>query len=407
MERDGPPVLLLGGLNLVRALGLAGIPVIVATTDRHEPALSSRYCNGHFILPPLEHPLGMVDALLSAGRELAGVAGRKVPIFYSNDEYLSLIQQHREALAEHFLMLLNDAQTDAQLLDKSRFEGLARERGLTIPRALSWHDLPRVQGPVLAKPRARKLRREMAGLDVLLTKAGKARVFASGREAAANPLLAELHQHFALQEYIPGLDAELVSFHGFSDEAGRLLAWFCGRKIRTYPALTGMSSFVELIHDASLERAGRAVAEAIPLRGVFKIDFKRDARDGRFVVLEVNTRFNLWHYLGAANGLNLAEVAYRYLVDGERPADGRYGERYRWVDFRFDYLAFRELASRGALSWRGWLSSLLAKRKVYQLFSWTDPLPFLRYWSWRISGRLLRMLRSPNARAPTLPAHKG
>ena len=37
-----PPVVLLGGINLVRTLGLAGIPAIVASSDREEPAFASR-----------------------------------------------------------------------------------------------------------------------------------------------------------------------------------------------------------------------------------------------------------------------------------------------------------------------------------------------------------------------------
>jgi hypothetical protein len=47
------PVILLGGLNVVRALGLAGIPVIVASQDRRAPSTASRYCKGVLELPPL------------------------------------------------------------------------------------------------------------------------------------------------------------------------------------------------------------------------------------------------------------------------------------------------------------------------------------------------------------------
>ena len=37
------PAVLLGGLNVCRALGLAGIPVIVGA-PAHEAAFASRYC---------------------------------------------------------------------------------------------------------------------------------------------------------------------------------------------------------------------------------------------------------------------------------------------------------------------------------------------------------------------------
>jgi predicted ATP-grasp superfamily ATP-dependent carboligase len=116
---------------------------------------------------------------------------------------------------------------------------------------------------------------------------------------------------------------------------------------------------------------------ALGLKGVFKVDLKREPRTGRFRILEVNARYNLWHYLGAANGLNLPLMAYEYLVYGKRPAATRsYRTTYRWIHLRFDWHAYRQLAARGELSLRDWLASLMAAPKVCQLFSWVDPLPF-------------------------------
>jgi predicted ATP-grasp superfamily ATP-dependent carboligase len=113
----------------------------------------------------------------------------------------------------------------------------------------------------------------------------------------------------------------------------------------------------------------------IGLKGVFKMDFKRHAASGRFYLLEVNARFNLWHYLGAKGGVNLAQVAYDYLTRGARSAPQQARTRYRWLSPRLDYLAYRSLAAGGELSAAGWLASLVSSRKVYDLFAWTDPMP--------------------------------
>ena len=61
---------------------------------------------------------------------------------------------------------------------------------------------------------------------------------------------------------------------------------------------------------------GKETAARLELRGPFKLDLIRDPRDGRLYVLEVNARFNLWHHLGAAHGVNLPQVAYDYLMHG-------------------------------------------------------------------------------------------
>src|SRR5258708_2401465 len=100
-----PPVLLLGGINLVRALGLAGIPAIVASSDRDEPALASRYCTQTLALPPMDRPEAVVEALLDAGGRLHRSLGRRVPLMYGSDDALELIYAHRERFEACFLLL--------------------------------------------------------------------------------------------------------------------------------------------------------------------------------------------------------------------------------------------------------------------------------------------------------------
>jgi predicted ATP-grasp superfamily ATP-dependent carboligase len=222
---------------------------------------------------------------------------------------------------------------------------------------------------------------------------GKARIYDSGRALLADLAALQLREEILIQEYIAGGDRDIWSFHGFADEHGCLLDWFVGRKIRTYPALTGESTYVELAHDAELAELGPRIAAALGLRGVFKIDLKREPRTGRLRVLEVNARYNLWHYLGAANGLNLPLTAYEYLVFGRRPQAPRpYVSTYRWINLRYDWAAYRELAASGELDLRQWLASLSGP-KVGQHFSWRDPLPALyRVYQLRSRPRVRRAI---------------
>src|SRR6185369_15521749 len=94
----------------------------------------------------------------------------------------------------------------------------------------------------------------------------------------------------------------------------KMLGHYVGRKIRTYPSRAGVSTYLELCDEPSLERAGFAVLERLGLTGVVKLDWKRDPRTGRFHLLEVNPRFNLWNHLGAAAGVNLPFLAYQDLL---------------------------------------------------------------------------------------------
>jgi len=389
-----PPVVLLGGLDIVRSLGLARIPAIIASLERRTPAMASRYCTGSIALPPGAGRDAVVDALVRAGRWLAAQYGAPVPLFYDNDDRLALVQDYRDALGRHFALLLNEPALGDALLDKARFQALAESRRLPVPQRLAWEALAATPGPVLVKPKTRLGWEHSAVREQLFGGAGKARVFSCGRAAYDDRLVRQLAGQLTFQEYVPGDDGAIWSFHGFAAPGGELLASFVGRKIRTYPELTGDSAYLRLARAPELEQLGREIVARLGLAGVFKMDFKRSTANGRFYLLEINTRFNLWHHLGAKNGVNLPRIAYDYLLHGRRPGHVQASETYRWLSFSYDRRAYRELAAAGKLGAAGWLWSLLRAPKVYAVFSWTDPAPFIRYWRGRLGRRLRRLWHS-------------
>ncbi len=394
--KASPPVVLLGGLHIVRALGLAGLPVLIASAERRTHAMASRYCSGTVALPPFGTSApsreAAVGALVRAGRAIAERCGAPAPLFYDNDDRLALVQDCRAALAPHFALLLNDPALDAALLDKARFQALGERLRLPLPRRIEWDELARESGPVLVKPKVKTAWDHSSIHHQLFEGAGKARVFASGREARMDPLVRQLAAQLAFQAYVAGEDHAIWSYHGFAAPGGRVIASFVGRKIRTFPALTGDSSYLRLAHDKDIEALGRDIAARLQLAGIFKMDFKRSPADGRACLLEINTRFNLWHYVGAMNGVNLPAVAYRFLTTGEVPQARKASTRYRWLALRYDWKAYRELKAQGRLGLAAWLWSLAQAPKVYELWAWRDPLPFLRHWSARLRAAATRRM---------------
>jgi D-aspartate ligase len=378
-----PPALLLrGGLNLVRPLGLASIPVIVATSDSHSPVLASRHAAGRLILPASGTPeLRTVEALLDAGAYLTGAVGCRIPIFYGVDETLSLLCRHREALSKYYAFLLNDAEIAAAVLHKGEFDVLTRMKGLPVPRTLGWDGdaedaIASADFPVIVKPKHKVEWQHSEVFEELFEGKGKGRVFRDGKALLADPAFLKRKDSLIVQEYIPGGDESIFSFHGFAGRDSEVLAFFCGRKIRTYPKLVGESCFLQLVKDDELVEVGRHIIRTLGFKGPFKIDIKKDSRDGRLYMLEINARFNLWHYLGAVSGVNVPAVAYEYLVGGSRSVSSEYTTKYRWLDFSQDLEAYKELRRLGEISLTGWLGSILFSRNVYNTFSWRDPSPF-------------------------------
>ena len=112
------------------------------------------------------------------------------------------------------------------------------------------------------------------------------------------------------------------------------------------------------------------------------MEFKRDARDGRFKLMESNPRFTRSNDLFQLCGIDFAQLVYRRalgLTVAQVP-EYEYGVRL-WPPTG-DLLSFRELRRKGQLTTRGWIRSVL-HCPHFQLFRWTDPGPGLNN-LWRL-----------------------
>ncbi len=378
------PAVILGDLTLVRPLVSAKIPFIVATDDPNAATLRSRHVQ-EFVLLPANAPERALDILILLATKLAAKHGVRPPLFYGSDLSLELIYHHRALLEKHFLLLLNQNGAAEALLYKDAFARFATARGVRIPRTLATTrdidaELGSFQFPIVIKPKNKarwsELKKRFFGPD------DKAIVFPNGRALLDHVAFRTCKPDLIVQEQIPGGEEQLFSFHGFASKNGTLLASFCGRKIRAFPAPTGESSCIELIVDREIERVGREIVRRLGLRGVFKIDLIRHPETGVIYTLEVNARFNLWHQLAAADGVNLPKIAYDHLVYGRLPNVPTYQPKHQWVDLYRDYKSFRE---RPTLGLARWLFSLLKRPAVFESFAWNDPGPAV-FWLWRQLG---------------------
>ncbi|MDR7134164.1 putative ATP-grasp superfamily ATP-dependent carboligase [Lysobacter niastensis] len=115
------------------------------------------------------------------------------------------------------------------------------------------------------------------------------------------------------QEYVPGSSADHYLIDGFRDRDGALPGLFARRRERLYPPDFGNSTYSRSI---PLSEVGSALESLVTLleklqyRGIFSAEFKRDARNGEFRLLEINTR--AWWYVEFAMrcGVNVCKMAY-------------------------------------------------------------------------------------------------
>jgi predicted ATP-grasp superfamily ATP-dependent carboligase len=197
-----------------------------------------------------------------------------------------------------------------------------------------------------------------------------------------------------LQEYVPGPATAHVFIDGFRDRTGVVRAWFPRRRLRMYPPDFGNSSaMVSLPLDdarSAIESLARLL-DHLGYRGVFSAEFKWDARDSRFKLLEVNPR--AWWYVEYAAwcGVNVVQLAWLDALEQPVPDVTTYRVGRRCVYPAYDSSAWRAMAgadrpSRLAL-YRSWLG---ARQPVFQL---SDPLPGVGEFLTRVAGALRRRMR--------------
>lgn len=370
---------LLTDLNLLRCFAGSGIPTVVVSSDPSDVTFYSRYCRHKEVMAPASAPETALRDLQRTGQRFV----EKPVLFYADDATLLLVSRNRDRLAQYYRFLLPDRDLVEDLVDKTRFAHLADRLRLPVPKTVLSRELrtPDALEAHLSLPCILKPNYHIGWFEsnAVLAHGGHPRkVLLATNADELRRMYSQIEQFtddFVVQEYVPGGADSLYSFHAYFNRRSEPVAYYVGRKIRTYPRESGVSTYLELVREPHVVQAGLEILTALRFVGIVKIDFKKDVDRGRLYLLEINPRFNLWHYLGAACGVNLPWVAYTDLVGAPSRLRADYSTDIRWLSFANDARGFVRDYHRGQqLSWPAWLLSLRGK-KVHDVFSWCDPYP--------------------------------
>jgi hypothetical protein len=76
---------------------------------------------------------------------------------------------------------------------------------------------------------------------------------------------------------------------------------------------------------------GLKTIRAVGFHGLSQVELKRDPRDGRFKLMEINPRLWQWHGLASACRVDLPRIAYWDLLGARLPAARMRGNGKRWA----------------------------------------------------------------------------
>ena len=297
----------LNSLGVLRSLAGRGIELhVVVTTRWCGPALS-RHARVE-VLPALDGR-ALVDGL----KALAARLGRRAVLMLCGDRQVDTVDDHRDELAPLFRFTLPPSALLRTLANKATFQRFALAHGLEVPRTavIGAGDSPSAAMRELTLPLVLKPADKVQVLNGHAERAVRVETRAQA-DAVAARMLAGTGCVIA-QEWIVGDDSDIYFALFVCDAASRVTGMFCGRKLVCDPPQVGSTGICVDAgeHSAAVAREAVRFIQASGYQGIGSVEYKRDRRSGRFVIVEPTVGRTDWQEeIATQCGVNLPLQAW-------------------------------------------------------------------------------------------------
>jgi D-aspartate ligase len=381
--REDAPVIILNlfytGVGIARDLAGSGIKVVGLSAHPDIYGNFSRFCEVRSAPNSQEQPEALKDFLLRASNELRGAV-----IFPTRDLDVLFLDRHRYQLEPYYRLAIPSRPNLLQVLDKYALVRAAQEARVAVPRTLalrSMRELARVPEevgfPCVVKPISSYHWRETNNWE----RVGGRKAFLVTTPQALEQEYArvsEAHPEILVQAWIPGSTEDIAVLGAYVGEDSQPLAYFTARKMVQSPDDFGTGCIVRSEEIPEIMEPSLRLWRTLGYQGMAEIEYKRDSRTGEFLLIEMNTRHWDQHCLGGPSGINLSLTAYRHLT-GQRVSPVRtVTKRATWIA-EDALLLYCLRAIYGRELRLGRLRRQLSGPRIYGIFSWRDPWPFVRY----------------------------
>jgi predicted ATP-grasp superfamily ATP-dependent carboligase len=367
------------GLGIARSLGDKSIPVIGLSAHRRIYGNYTRYAKTLFCPDSRHEPEALAEFLVRLGR---GLHPRGV-LFPTRDDDLMFLDRFRKDLEPYFSLVIPDSLVLKASLDKWSTTEWARRAGVPAPGA--WmvenpEDLERagrgVRYPCVLKPLSAHLWRQGNNWD--LVGARKAVAIHSFEELCAEyKSVARADSRALVQEMVPGADDCLLIAACYMDRKCRWTAGFNTQKILQIPEGFGTGCIVQSVERPELFERTKRLLETMRFSGVAEVEYKWDAAEREYKLIEINPRPWDQHRLGNAAGVDLIYLAYCDHAGLPIPQLGEPQSGHKWVaEDALVTATLRSLKNGGGIGrfWR-----LARGRRIYAIWSVKDPMPAIAY----------------------------
>jgi len=289
-------------LAAVRSLGKAGFFVVAMGSNRFSQSFFSRYCNKKLICPDPRNEEEFIQFLIEyLSKESIDVL---IPIGYTTTVTIS---KHKKELLSYVKIPIANYESMQIASNKEKTMQLADS--LNIPTPIEYYSIDSVEiFPVVVKG---------------LYESGHVRYINSPDE-----LRTINFNEYLIQEYIPG---EGYGFYALFNN-GIEKAVFMHKRLREYPISGGASTCAKSVYNEELKRLGLALLRQLHWHGVAMVEFKKDSRDGKFKLMEINPKFWGSLDLSIAAGIDFPVFLVNMALEGDITPIFQYDTemKYRW-----------------------------------------------------------------------------
>jgi len=364
-------------LTLSRSLGRHGVPVFRFHPDRDLIEMHSRY-NEHVLCPNMhEDEIGTVKFLTA----FADSQKSRPVLFPGDDASAEFVSLHEPALAEHFAVVCAPGSCVREIQDKQLLLERADKNGVPIPVTYfpkSFEEIERIafslEYPAVIKPLTSHHWR-MAEVVAVLGRIKAIVVKGPDELAQSYRRIAPLTPAIMVQEIIPGETDRLLTFLGCCGQDGTVLAGCVRKKLRQYPLGFGYCCLTEMVRDPEIMDLSVRLLETLKYRGIASVEFKRDPRDGRPKLIEINARAVRTTSAAVGAGVDLPWIAYQDAIGSPPPVPVfDYAVPMRWIHLRSEIKAALSLMRSGELTLKQWLR-VFKGPFVEAVWAWDDLRP--------------------------------
>jgi len=380
------PVILGSGINalgLIRSFAKYKIKSIVVDHVKSY-AFYSKYSYGELLANPITNTEKFIDDLVDFGKKLKS-KGFLIP---TNDEWLLPISRNQKKLEEYYYFPMSENDVIEVCSDKEKLYDFAEKYDIPHPKTFFINNieetaqiLTEIIYPCILKPTI-----TVGFANKLKT---KARVFRLETEEELLKMIDKIKNAdlsnipYVIQEFIPGDVETLYTITSYSNKSAEIIAYSTGHKMRQNPPDAGTIVSGKVIHTPELIDYADKLINNIGFYGIANTEFKKDTRDGKFKLIEINPRPGKWNYSVTASGINMPYIAYQEALGKKYDKIEPSKKQLIWFDFISDFMFslfyFKKKGYNNfSLTFKQWRKSVKGK-KAFAICSFKDPRPSLKY----------------------------